>query len=776
MKVHNLDNLIERIKAHFREYLEMHETEFTTSHFTCPNRFEHKNDDGKPSAAFFPNQDHFKCFSCESSGDIFTAANYIEGKPLQGKEFITDNVLYLADLFGEEYDVEEMTEDEIKREALYKALEDTCLLSSKVLQQDSPKLKEVKDYIASRGWEDLVEEFDFGYCSYDKLIEALKKRGHTEDTLREVGLIPSKDAKGVYERYLLEDRLIFPIRNEYGKIVAFGSRLIREPKNDKEQKYLQSRNTGLYNKTNTLFNLDKARCSDKVYIVEGYADVFTLSKYGIDNCVALCGLSFPEIRYKALAKNAVSNIVFCLDNDTAGKNALERIIDKELKNLKGINVTIKTFPEDCEHKDVDEYILAEGVDAFNSLPELTIFQFKIEKLINDPDDIIVKNDLIQLIVQEEDFTKKESMCNVLSEIIGITSEAILKEVNRNARLGKGNELTTTEDMLEEMNCFERVLNDWDRKVWSRTSGLLGLNAKNFPLFTKYMDGVQNMFYLVAGDTNIGKSAFMLNMAMDLINSNDDVFVLFFSVDDSISQLLPRMIALDTELEINTISNPKYKIQHNEDLPEKTRDQMILDRNEGIEKLRKLSDRFAIKEESQAKFIEDIEKYIKIYKKIAGARQLVIFVDNLHRICSKEKMETRQLFTHISNRLKLWKTEYDVPVIATAEIRKTENNKRPKGTDIKETKSLEFDADAVMMLYSDFHTNPNTKLKTPNDKIEDLDEDDDNFNKPIIEMNVVKNKTSAFKKKLYYKFYPEYSLYLECSYDEIGDLRRTFNEV
>ena len=114
MKIRDLDDLIARIKPHFREYLEMFGTEFNTSHFTCPNRLEHKNEDNKPSAAFYPGPDGFKCFGCESSGDIFTAAHYLEGKPLSGKEFVTDNVLYLAEVFCEDYEVEEQTEEELR--------------------------------------------------------------------------------------------------------------------------------------------------------------------------------------------------------------------------------------------------------------------------------------------------------------------------------------------------------------------------------------------------------------------------------------------------------------------------------------------------------------------------------------------------------------------------------------------------------------------------------------------------------------------------------------
>ncbi len=772
MKVNNLDHLIERVKTHFREYLESFDTEFTTSHFTCPNRLEHKNEDSAPSAAFYPGPDAFKCFGCESSGDIFTAAHYLEGKPLSGKDWIRDNVLYLADMFGEEYEAIDKTEDELKRDELYKALEDTCMLSSAVLKSDNPKLGEVKDYITARGWDELIEEFDFGYCTYGKLIEVLKKRGHGEEVLRDVGLIPPKEAKGVYEKYLLENRLVFPIRNDYGKIVAFASRLLQPPKNKDEQKYLQSRNTSLYNKNNTLFNLDKARLSNRVYIVEGYADVFTLYKHGIDNVAALCGLSFNETKYKLLLQNSVKEIVFCLDNDEAGKNALSRIIDKDLKKLTGIKAYIKVFPQDCIHKDVDEFINEEGIEAFNALPELSIFEFKLEKLKNNKDDVIIKNDIIQLIVEEEDFTKKESMCKKLSEVIEISTEAIKKEVDRHAKLDKGSHLTTSEDIFEELNCFERVVNDWDRKLWSRTGSLLGLDAKRFPQFIKNMDGIQNMFYLIAADTNVGKSALLLNLALDLIESNDDVFVLFFSVDDSISQLLPRMVALDKDIAINTVSNPKFKIQFNDDYPDDIKEKLLLSRTEGINKLKGLSDRFAIKEECQAKRIEDINKYIQIYKKIAGAKQLVVFVDNLHRITSYKKQDTRELYMGISDSLKLWKTEYDIPVIATAELKKTYHNKRPVGDDIKEVKDLQFDADVVALLFSDFYTNKSTSLKFITQEV--LPEGTD-LERPIVEVNIMKNKTSSYKKRLYYKFYPEYSKYVECDYNEIEKFQRNFNE-
>jgi len=261
------------------------------------------------------------------------------------------------------------------------------------------------------------------------------------------------------------------------------------------------------------------------------------------------------------------------------------------------------------------------------------------------------------------------------------------------------------------------------------------------------------------------------MALDLIESNDDVFVLFFSVDDSISQLLPRMVALDKDIAINTVSNPKFKVEFNDSYTPEQKQSILLKRSEGVNKLKGISDRFAIKEEYQAKRIEDINKYIQIYKKIAGAKQLVVFVDNLHRISSYKKQETRELYMGISDSLKLWKTEYDIPVIATAEIRKTMGNKRPVGDDIKEVKDLQFDADVVLMLFSDFFTNRNTSLKFITEEV--LPEGSD-VERPIVEMNVMKNKTSTFKKRLYYKFYPEYSKFIEMTWEEIEKFQRSFD--
>lgn len=766
MKIKNLDSLMDEIRPHFKEYLEMHDTEFTETHFSCPNRTLHNNDDEKPSCSFFPGPDAFKCFAvgCGISGDVFTAAHYLEGKPLTGQGFLQDNVLYLAKLFNIQYELEEYTEEDKKKEELYKALEDACKICNQVIKVDNPKTKKVREYISKRQWEDLIDVFQFGYCNYEKLVELLKKKGHTEEILKEVGLIPAVKSKGNQAKYLLDNRLIFPIKNHYGRIVGFASRSLEEKSNG--TKYLNSRNTVLYNKTNVLFNLDKARLNSDLYVVEGYADVFTLYKKGIKNVIALCGLSFNEIRYKLLVKQGVTKVIFVLDNDQSGKQALTRIIDKDIKGCSGIDLYIKEIPN--PYKDVDELLVKEGVKAFKEIKELTVFDWKLSLLKKDKENDFLKNDLIKLIVIENDYTKKEKLGKQLAKVLDVSKEAVKKEVEKHDLLDRGRRLITSEDIQEEEKCFERVLGDWDRNVWSRKGNLLGLDAKKFPTLIKKIDGIQNMFYILAGATNLGKTTMLLNLAMDLLQANDNIFILFFSVDDSLGQLLPRIVSLNTGIPINAIANPKYKIKLREDLSDEEKEKLLKQRGAEVERLKSMSDRFAIKEEAEAKRIEQLSKYIKIYKKLSEGKQLVVFIDNLHRLTSYRKAETRELYMKISDQLKYWKNQYDIPVITTAELRKTNNIRRPIGDDLKECVDLQFDADFVGLLYNDYYTNPNTGLKFVKGV-----STEDAFG-PIVELNVVKNKTSSFKSRLYYKFYPELSKYIECDEEERkGYLEQSF---
>jgi len=754
VRIKNLEELKNKLRPYLKEYLELNDTVFEGNHLTCPCRSNHRNDDNTPSATFFPDDEHIKCFVCDdvSNADIFACAYFLEGKPLTGSEFISDNVLYLAKKFDISYKVEDISDREKQASQLREILEVANKMMKAVIKQEHSSLKKVKDYIKKRHWDKIIDKFEFGYCLYEKLIANLLKRGYTKEQLEMAGLTDKDNgrnqnsAKGV-----LNNRLVFPIRDGYGRITGFASRRLSD-KNG-EQKYINFRATNLYKKAEILYNLKEAKNHPKVYLVEGYADVWSLALKGVDNVIALGGLGFSDKQYDLLVYNRIKQLTLCLDNDEAGKEATTRIVEEKLKAKRDIEVFIK---EPNGNKDPDEYLQRHSAEDFLGLPEFTIFEWKLKDLKENKENEFLKNDLIQLVVNEEDYVTTEQMIRDLAEVLNVTFETLKKEVERNRKLGSGKYLLTSRDILKEKASLETEVNQFESWAWSRGGGLLGLKT-GYPILTKKLDGLQNAFYLLAGQTNIGKSAVLLNLALNLTKHND-VFVLFFSIDDNIRQILPRIIAADTNLEINTVANPKFKIKYNKELKPERAEELLKAREKAMTNLKSLSNSFAVKEENDIRSIEEMEKYIRIYKEIAGKKQLVVIVDNLHRIKSELRFgSVRETYMYVSDTLKRWKTDYDIPVVATAELKKINSLRRPLGDDIKECVDLQFDSDFTALLYNDFDLRDDSTLYFV---------DNNGKSQPVIEISVIKNKTGGFKGKLYYKFYKNFSKIVEASREEM----------
>ena len=150
-KVKDVSELLERLKTRLRDYLEVIGTEFSSNgqHFQCPNRDAHTNNDHNPAAVFYPDDTSWHCFACNESGDIFSAAYYLEDKPKEGPDWVEETVVYLANLLDEEVVFRELTEDEERLSKIYKVLEDAALLAHKGFTQS----KEAQDYIFNhRKW------------------------------------------------------------------------------------------------------------------------------------------------------------------------------------------------------------------------------------------------------------------------------------------------------------------------------------------------------------------------------------------------------------------------------------------------------------------------------------------------------------------------------------------------------------------------------------------------------------------------------------------------
>lgn len=757
-KIKDLPGLIAALKPNLRDYLESAGTEFTSNgeKFQCPNRENHSNNDATPSCNFADDKGEvWYCYACLEKGDIFQAAALLEGKPVNGTEWISENVEYLAKRFGVNYEYIELSEQEQIQFKAYEALQFTADASHVgFLKSDVARA-----YVRERGWADeTTEEFALGYCDYDKLIQALYKRGYTHDILVRAGLV---------HKQLLHKRLLFPIRDARGHVTGFASRTIDKGASN-HSKYINAQTTPIYKKSESLYNIDKIRDMESVWIVEGYADVLSLCQRGIKNVVGLGGVYFTEDHIQVLLKRGVKSLILCLDSDVEGQRAEERILS-QITHRHGISVWIKkkdecNDPDSCL-KEHDYLLTADSISSFD---------YYLERYRNS-NDRADREKAVKSILLERSRIDRDRMCKRMAKELDVRIETIWAEVDYLVDREGSMSLVNLTDLVKERQVFEKQLSDFERRSWNRDE-LLGL-ATEYQMFTEKMDGIQSgNFYIVAGEEGVGKSAFLRSLMMGLLKKNKDkVFVLYFSIDDSTPKVIARLLASETRLEINAMENPKWRIQNNSVMSKEQRDECLARRERALEQLRSLTSCFLIKDESTVHSVGDMEKSIRTVKELAGERQLIVFIDSLHRMKTPKKFHesSREQAMEISDVIKKWCNVFDIAILATAELRKLNNgantNRRPTLDDVKEASDFKYDSDVMMLLYNDIKANARcpsqAKLKW------EMGHPGSGDWYPIVEVFVGKNKTSGFDlKSIYYRFVPQSADMIECNEVEQGKYR------
>ena len=269
-----------------------------------------------PSFMVSPSKEIFKCFSSGKGGDAISFLQEVDGLSY------VEALRYLAQKYGITVEEDEMpenfVEEQNQRESLFIIL-NFAKDYYKGNLHDSDEGKSIGlSYFKERGFSaDTIDNFDLGYAfdRWDGLIQYAKEHGHNEDFLEKAGLkIVNEDKQ--YDRF--RGRVIFPIHNITGKVIAFGARIL---KNDKNQpKYINSPETELYHKSNILYGIFQAkntiRNEDNCFLVEGYTDVISLHQAGIINVVASSGTSLTEDQIK-LIKRFTDNVTVLFDGDNA---------------------------------------------------------------------------------------------------------------------------------------------------------------------------------------------------------------------------------------------------------------------------------------------------------------------------------------------------------------------------------------------------------------------------------------------------------------------------
>ena len=315
---------------------------------------------GEKTASFSvaPDKGMYYCFGCHKGGGVINFQMEVEGLSYP------DAVRALAKRCGMAVPEDEQYQSRYHQQERLWALhkEAARFFHAKLY---APEGQAALAYAAGRGMpKSVLTNFGIGYApdSWTDLVDALRKKGYTDQELKDSGLVTiSKKNGSLFDRF--RDRLMFPIIDVRGNVIGFGGRIMK--KDDNAAKYLNSPETLIFNKRKNLFALNIAKKSKLGYLilVEGYMDAIALHQYGFDCAVASLGTALTEDGANLLSKYT-DQVVLIYDGDKAGQNATQRAIP--ILEKAGLQVKVLQMRDT---KDPDEYLKKFGADKFKLLLE-----------------------------------------------------------------------------------------------------------------------------------------------------------------------------------------------------------------------------------------------------------------------------------------------------------------------------------------------------------------------------------------------------------------------
>ena len=314
------------------------------------------HDEKTPSFSVSPDKQFFHCFGCQESG---SALGFI--MKYERLEFV-EAVELLARELGMEVPREQ------GRSAAASVDEDLYTILAQAEQFYRSQLRGASnavEYLKGRGLTgEIARDFGIGYApaQWHGVADALTNVRISEEKLLKAGLLTKNDNGRVYDRF--RDRIMFPIRDTRGRVIAFGGRILSQ---DGGPKYLNSPETPIFFKAQELYGLYEARKAlrkiDELLVVEGYMDVVALAQNGIVNAVATLGTASGEAHFRKLYRYT-GNVVCCFDGDKAGRSAAWRALESALPVLSEHRQLKFAFLPDGE--DPDSLIRSQGQAAFQS--------------------------------------------------------------------------------------------------------------------------------------------------------------------------------------------------------------------------------------------------------------------------------------------------------------------------------------------------------------------------------------------------------------------------
>ncbi len=507
-----------------------------------------------PSFNVSADRQRYKCFGCgEGGGVVNFVMNY------ENLSFV-DSIKKLAQrasipIIEESYDpqVEKIRKRRSKLLELHVKLTDW--MHEQLLK--APEAQHARDYLNSRGYDlEMAKRWKIGWIPENSrlLVEWAKQVGFSAKEFVEAGIAAPKDesnpGRGVYFRF--RNRLMFPINNDYGDPIAFTARQLVEDANT--GKYINSPETALFNKSRTIFGLDKARRpilkQKYVLVCEGQMDVIACVESGFEHAVACSGTSFTA-EHAQILKKYTKQVCLCFDGDAAGQKATQRAY-AELAKV-GLEVQVVSLP--TEH-DPDTFIKERGQEAFqNELDQRQhYFDYRIRVanelgLLNEPR---AKADLVQLLAEElahiSDHVQQDTYALHVADRLNVDRRQLSSKVSENKqKLAKGNLATAKRTAArEEGAAVSSATQESPLNVHAYLEALMGMMLVSSEIQEVVLENsvkVLRLSELFEGGRLLAK---LIKRVPFKTEKTEDLSELFASVSESESRCLAKIPRLNKE--------------------------------------------------------------------------------------------------------------------------------------------------------------------------------------------------------------------------------------
>lgn len=784
-RIKNFDQVIEQLKPKLIDYLEEKGIN-TKTNFICIHP-DHNEDVASCGIVRQSGFTKWHCFSCHAFGDIFDACAYLEKKPNSGPDYLKENVLYLANKYGIEVQEQEPTEEEKHRIEIFNAYKQAAFYIA-----NHPTEKAIAE-MNRRGWlpEECKVRFIGSVDSFENYKNHMKAQGYSVSFLDSIDLLRPQ--------LFTESNLLFTVCDEFGRPCGFGARnLDYDPENKESKKYVNSKNFGtdvkcqIYEKSKRLYNFHNAKKTmGSIYIMEGYGDVETAIQAGLPNVVCVGGTSFTEYHIIELSKAGKTDVTICMDGDDKGIESIDRMLEK-FTNYREFSVHVVVPGEGL---DPDDYIRKYGLEKFLKLKRFTAFEWKLSNYDDRIDTQLIRKEVIPIIASESSPIAREEMARILSTRINISEKAIVEEIEQLLNEAEARKAQEQQGVISSLITDLKLCpTDWRLAISKAQTNLDALsqnyNQESFSTaaylkdlelieveereynpdrssvielahWREFSDAIRGdwdaTLNVIGGRANSGKTALMACLALQIAEAeNDNVMVLFHTIDDTVKQFTTRLVAQYAQeqmssITLNMIKNPNG--YSNQKVINKAREY-------GYGKIRELVSRQKLLvrggEQRGGATLSFAQDMIKYYKKTFPDKKIIYFLDNFHRLRDFSHLSDERIrFKNLSQATKDIAKQENIAIFATMEYNKAAAGNRPDNNSISESIAMEYDANLIAHVYNELHD----KRENAETFFTRTDSNGNAYKAPRIELIFGKNKLNEFKGSLFFDFYSEQSRFV-----------------